>query len=130
MCTEYDTIPRIIRLPILSRIPKDFGAMTALIRYKTLYIIDESSLILTFVVGDDIFLRSVLSLPTFIAFGAIIDVKQRILYCTKIDKIFSLTLSPSSISFLHAKIGPHFAYFSSLFIKFAFIYLHYLLIYC
>ena len=61
------------------------------------YKINKSPLLLSFGLGDSISLSSVLGLPTIVLIGAIIYMKNDILCCTDIPKLFPLTLSQSGI---------------------------------
>lgn len=69
--------------------------MTAVIRYKTLYILSyKGNFILFFTLDNDISLRSVLGLPTLLVMGAIFDLFSVLLSCVELNRNFSLELHP------------------------------------
>ena len=63
------------------------GQVTAVIRYKTPYIIaSKGPFILTFALGKDVNLRSVLGLPTLLAMGADINLVKGLLSCIDLNR--------------------------------------------
>ena len=69
--------------------------MTAVIRYKTPYIVTvKGPCILSFALGNDVSLRCVLSLPTFLAMGHSIGLASGLLSCTELNRDFPLDLQP------------------------------------
>ena len=85
----------------LKDIQKDanHGQMIAVIRYKTPYVVDgKGSFILSFALGNDVSLRSVLGLPTLLAMGADINLVKGLLSCIESNRDFPLNLQPSGKS--------------------------------
>ena len=73
--------------------PLDHGKMTAVIRYRTPYLVNnQDSLFVSFALGDDISLRCVVGLPTLLALGGLIDLVKGIFFCSESNGIFPLTL--------------------------------------
>ena len=69
------------------------GQMPVVIRYKTPYIIaDKGPFILSFALGKDVSLRSVLGLPTLLAMGADINLVKGLLSCIELNRDFPLEL--------------------------------------
>jgi len=69
--------------------------MTAIIRYKTPYIIaGKGPFILSFVLGKDVSLRNVLGLPTLLAMGADINLVKGLLSCIELNRDFPFELKP------------------------------------
>ena len=94
--TEYDVVHLLAALD-LKDIQKDanHGQMTAVIRYKTPYVVDgKGSFILSFALGNDVSLRSVLGLPTLLAMGADINLVKGLLSCIELNRDFPLDLQP------------------------------------
>ena len=93
---EYDVVHLLAALD-LKDIQKDanHGQMTAVIRYKTPYVVDgKGSFILSFALGNDVSLRSVLGLPTLLAMGADINLVKDLLSCIELNRDFPLDLQP------------------------------------
>ena len=94
--TEYDVVHLLAALD-LEDIQKDanHGQMTAVIRYMTLYVVDgKGPFILSFALGNDVSLRSVLGLPTLLAMGADINLAKGLLSCIELNRYFPLDLQP------------------------------------
>ena len=67
--------------------------MTAVIRYKTPYTVDgKGPFILSFVLSNDVNLRSVLGLPTLLVMGANINLVKGLLSCIELNCSFPLEL--------------------------------------
>ena len=67
--------------------------MTAVIRYKTPYIVaSKGPFILSFTLGKDVSLRSDLGLPTLLAMGTDINLVKGLLSCIDLNRDFSLEL--------------------------------------
>ena len=94
--TEYDIVHLLAALD-LKEIQKDanHGQMTAIIQYKTPYVVDgKGPFILSFALGNDVSLRSVLVLPTLLATGADINLVKGLLSCIELNRYFPLDLQP------------------------------------
>ena len=94
--TDYDIVHLLVVLD-LSGIPTndDHGQMTAVIRYKTPYIVNsKGSFILSFTLGNDVSLRCVLDLPTLLAMGASIGLASGLLSCTELNRESPFDLQP------------------------------------
>ena len=75
--------------------PVDYGSMTAVVRYKTPYIITNTSpLNIFFALGTDVALRSVLGITSLLAMGAVVDLAKGQLVCLELNKEFMLQLDP------------------------------------
>ena len=67
------------------------GQMTAVVRYETPYIVTgKGPFVLSFTLGNDVSLRSILGLPTLLTIGAGIDLIQGLLSCVKVIVTFLL----------------------------------------
>ena len=94
--TEYD----VVQILMVSNLkgtyqPIDRGSITVVIRYKRLYIINNTSpLVLSFTLGTDIRLHSVLGIPCLLAMSAIVDLAKGQLVFSELNKnhCHSLTL--------------------------------------
>lgn len=73
--TEYDVVQLSTTMDLKeTRQPVDHRNIAAFIKYKSPYIINNTSpLILSFVLGTDVALRSVLGFPCLLAMGTVID---------------------------------------------------------
>ena len=94
--TEYDVVHLLAALD-LKDIQKDanHGQMTAVIRYKTPYVADGKGLfILSFALGNDFSLRSVLGLPTLLAMGADIILVKGLLSCIEMNRDVPWDMQP------------------------------------
>ena len=70
--------------------------MTAVIWYRTPYIINNIyPLILSFALGNDVELRSVLDILFNLAMGGVVDWVNGQLICSELDQVFMLQLDPS-----------------------------------
>ena len=93
---DYDVVHLLAALD-LRGVPTndDHGQMTAVIRYKTPYIVnDKAPFILSCALGNDVSLRCVFGLPTLLAMGASIGLASGLLSCTKLNCKFPLDLQP------------------------------------
>ena len=69
--------------------------MTAVIRYKAPYLINNPDpLILSFALGTDVALRSVLGIPCLLAMGAVVDLVNGELDCKELNSVFPLQFDP------------------------------------
>ena len=90
--TEYDVVHLLTALD-LKDIQKDANheQMTAVIRYKTPYEVDgKGPFILSFALGNDASLRSVLGLPTLLVMNADINLVKGLLSCIELNRDFPL----------------------------------------
>ena len=73
--TEYDVVQISAALDMNGTNQHvDHGSMTAVIRYKTPYLINNTiPFILSFALGTDVELRSVIGIPCLLAMGAVVD---------------------------------------------------------
>ena len=73
--TKYNIILILVPLDLKeTNHPVDHDIMTVVIRYKTLYLINNTdSLILSFELDTDVTLRSILGILCLLAMGAVID---------------------------------------------------------
>ena len=94
--TEYDVVQLLAALDLKgTHQPVNHGSMTAVIRYRTPYLINNTSpLILSFALGKDVALRSVLGIPCLLAMGAIVDLVKGQLRCSELNQEFMLQLDP------------------------------------
>ena len=73
----------------------DYGQMTTMICYKTLYIFNgKYPFVLSFALVNDVSLNFVLGLPTLLAMGASIGLVLGLLSNTKLNREFPLDLQP------------------------------------
>ena len=94
--TAYDVVHLLAALD-LKDVDKaeTHGQMTAVIRYKTPYTVTgKGPFILSFALGHDVSLRSVLGLPTLLAMGADINLAKGLLSCSEFNRDFPLDLQP------------------------------------
>ena len=69
--------------------PMDYGSMTTIIWYQTPYLINNASpLIISFALGNNVALRSVLDIPCLLAMGAVVDLVQGQLECSELNQEF------------------------------------------
>ena len=68
----------------------DHSAITAVIRYRASFLLDDSSLTIIFGLGEDISLRTVLGLPMMLLFHASLDLINGTLSCPAINVEFQL----------------------------------------
>ena len=94
--TEYDVVQLLAALDLKgTHQPVHHGSMTAVIRYRTPYLINNTSpLILSFALGKDVALRSVLGIPCLLAMGAVVDLVKGQLGCSELNQEFMLQLDP------------------------------------
>ena len=75
--------------------PVNPGSMTVVIRYRTPYFINNTSpLILSFALGKDVALRSVLGIPCLLVMCAVVDLVKGQLRCSELNQEFMLQLDP------------------------------------
>ena len=88
--TAYDVVHLLATLDLKDiNIDTTHGQMTAVIRYKTPYIIaGKGPFILSFALGKDISLCSALDLPSFLAMGADINLVKGSLSCIELNRVF------------------------------------------
>ena len=88
--TEYDVVQLLASLDLnVVYQPNTHGQMVAVVRYHTPYLVnDKDPLILSFVFGDNIYLRIILDLPTLLAMGAMIDLHHGTLACSERQHTF------------------------------------------
>ena len=94
--TGYDVVQPLAALDLYSiHQPLDHGKMTAIIWYKTPYLINKRDpLFISFALGNDVSLRCVLGLLTLLALGKIINSVKEKFICSEINRTSSLTLDP------------------------------------
>ena len=94
--TGYDVFQLLAALDLKgTHQPVDHGSMAVIIRYKTPYLIyNTSPLIHSFTLGTDIVLRSVLGIPYLLAMGAVVDLVKDQLVFLEINTEFPLQLDP------------------------------------
>ena len=69
--------------------------MIAVIRYHTPYLVNNKDpLILSFALGTDMALHSVLGLPTLLSMGTTIDLSRDTLSCSELNFNFPLIIDP------------------------------------
>ena len=98
MSIEYHIIQLLAALDIDTiQFPTNYCNMISIIRYHTPYIINKrDSLLISFVLGNDVSLRWLLSLPTLLALSGRIDLVKGELSCSEINHSFNITLHPSA----------------------------------
>ena len=92
--TDYDVVHLLVALD-LSGVPTndDHGQMTAVIWYKTPYIVNgKGAFILSFALGNDVSIRCVLGLPILLAICASIGLAFGLLSCTELNRELPLDL--------------------------------------
>ena len=94
--TDYDVVHLLAALDLSGvSTTDDHCQMTAVIRYKTPYIVTRKGpFILSFALGNDVSLRCVLGLPTLLAMGTSIGLASGLLSCTELNREFPLDLQP------------------------------------
>ena len=94
--TNYDVVQFISALdPHVSSQLNTQGQMTDIIRYHTPYLVnDMEPLIISFSLGDEIFLRTVSVLLTHLSMGVTIDLQCGTLSCSQLSFYFDLFLDP------------------------------------
>ena len=92
--TAYDVVHLLAALDLKNvNTNATHGQMTAIIRYKTPYIVaGKGPFILSFALGNDVSLRSVLGLPTLLEMGADINLVKDLLLCIELNRDFPLKL--------------------------------------
>ena len=68
----------------------DQDAMMSLIHYKINFLLDGNPLIITFGLGDDVSLRTILDLPMILLLRASPNFEITVLKCPAINKYFTL----------------------------------------
>ena len=94
--TAYDVVHILAALDLKDvNKTKTQGQMTAAIHYKTPYTVaSKGPFILSFALGHDVSLRSVLGLPTLLAMGADMNLVKGLLSCSELNREFPLDLQP------------------------------------
>ena len=94
--TNYNAVQLLAALDLnLGQLPNNHGQMTALIRYHTLYLVNNKDpLILSFALENDMSLCSVLGFSTRLSMGVTIDVSRGTLSCSELNFNFPLILDP------------------------------------
>ena len=94
--TDYDVVHILAALVLKETShPIDHGSMTAVIRYINPYLIHNTDpLILSFALGIDVALRSVLGIPCLLAMGAVVDLVNGELDCKELNSVFPLQFDP------------------------------------
>ena len=94
--TGYNVFQLLVALDLdSSHQPLDYGKMTAVIRYRTPYFINNRDpLFIYFALGNDVSLRCVLGLPTCLALGGLINLVKGEFICSEIGRTIPLTLDP------------------------------------
>ena len=78
-----------------SQQPLDYGKITAVIRYRTPYLINNCDhLLISFAFGNDVLLRCVIGMPTLLCLGDLIDLVKGTFFCSELNCTFILTLNP------------------------------------
>ena len=100
--TRYDVVQLLAALYLdSSHQPLDHGKMTAVIRYRTPYFINNrDSLFICFALGNDISLRCVLGLPNLLVLGGLINLVKGEFIRSDIGPTFPLTLDPPDKGYL------------------------------
>ena len=96
-CTSgYDVVKLLAALDLdTSQQPVEHGHMTAVIRYRTPYLVNKRDpLFISFALGNDVSLRCVLGLPTLLAIGGSINLVKGEIVCSEINRTFPLSLEP------------------------------------
>ena len=85
--SEYDEVKLLAALDLdSSQQPLDHGNITAVIRYRTPYLINKRDpLFIYFALGNDVSLRCVLGLSTLLALGGVVNLKTMAFNCSKIN---------------------------------------------
>ena len=85
---EYDVVQILVALDLKETNQHiNYGSMTAVIRYKTHYLVNNTDpILLSFVLGTDVALRSVLDIPCVLAMGAVVDLVQDKLICKELNR--------------------------------------------
>ena len=94
--TNYDVVQLLAVLDLnLGQLPNNHVQMTAIIRYHTPYLVDNKDpLVLSFALGHDMSLRSVLGLSTLLSLGVTIDLSRGTLSYSELNFNFPLVLDP------------------------------------
>ena len=96
--SDYNVVKLLAALDLdMSQQPVEHGHMTAVIRYRTPYLVNKRDpLFISFALGNDVSLRCVLGLPTLLVIGGSINlVKGEIvcseIICSEINRTFPLS---------------------------------------
>ena len=94
--TEYEVVQLLTALDLKeTHQPVNHGSMTAVIRYRIPYFVNNtSSLSLLFALDNDVELRSILGTHFLLAMGAVFDLVQDQFKCSELNKEFNLKLDP------------------------------------
>ena len=94
--TDYNVVQILAALDLKGTSqPVDNGSMTAVIRYETPCLIHNTDpFILSFALGTDVALRSVLGIPCLLFMGVVVDLENGQLDCKELNSMFPLHLDP------------------------------------
>ena len=94
--SDYDVVKLLAALDLdTSQQPVEYGHMTAVIRYRTPYLVNKRDpLFIYFALGNNVSLRCVLSLPTLLAISGSINLVKGEIVCSAINRTFPLSLEP------------------------------------
>ena len=94
--TEYNVAQILAALDLKGiHQPVDQGSTTTVILYNTPYIINNDSLlILSFALGTDVVLRSILDIPSLLAMGLVVGLAKGKLVCSELNREFMLQFYP------------------------------------
>ena len=94
--TDYDIVQILAALDLKGTSqPVNYGRMTAVIRYKTSYLINNTDpFILSFALGTDVALRSILGIPCLLVMDTVVDLVNGQLVCKELNSVFPLPLDP------------------------------------
>ena len=94
--TDYDVVQILAALDLKGTSqPVDHGSMAAVIRYKTPCLIHNTDpFTLSFTLGTDVALRSVLGIPCLLFMGVVVDLVNGQLDCKELNSMFPLQLDP------------------------------------
>ena len=127
--TEYDVTQLLAALDLKGTHQRvDHGSMTAVIRYRTPYLINKTSpFILSFALGKDVLLRSVIGVLCLLTISAVVDLVKGQLQCSELAQEFMLQLNhldkelpdrtnfDNSINSVHAGVSSNVPPLSSTF---------------
>ena len=86
--TEYDVVQLFAVLDLKgTHQPIDHGSMNLVIRYRTPYLINNTSLlIISFALGNDVVLRSILGIPCLLVMSVVVDLVQGQVVCSELNQ--------------------------------------------
>lgn len=94
--TGYDFVQLITALDLdPNKQPLDHGKMTAVIHYRTPYLVkNRDHMFISFSLGDDVSLRCVIGLPILLSLGGLINLIKGTFSCSELNCPFHLNLDP------------------------------------